>query len=482
MRSLNDYDADSANVMIGGACDKQITEEDKAKKAEELRKKKEYLNWCYELVKARKEGNKEAEKEYSDKLLDYLKAYSLKEIDDLENSEKRTTFLKEQGFTDERIPSMLYNSEEIQKMREEIEQIWADPNAQAETNYILKINAMSLLCLAVFSKYSKTNDFPEIEGTYKLTLPAITTPWGYTYDKIVRKISNERDEFKDSWVGNLNKNLYNQIYLVNALPYISISELLGSSLEKNIWFLGFLPTCNYFDGDKNGNSYWGNPFQFASHDAGHFENVLNGIFNNGTAPFGIPIDQYDYESANNAKIQAFEKLKKFYEYCNDKYKTDLTKLYSIKLFLFYIFHEDTTLSKLLFAKIDNPETTKDAVKLAEDFYQNNAIDGAVERFYNPNDLFGNLPPRIQKIRNPECSEQYNKTDAEKKTIVKDYIVNECLSNFVDAMYEFQKQEGIATGGRRTRKMRKNKYKRSKKITKRHHKKTNKFHRKRKSHK
>jgi hypothetical protein len=63
MRSLNDFDADSANVMIGGACDKQITEEDKHKKTEELKKKKEYLNWCYELVKARKEGNKEAEKD-----------------------------------------------------------------------------------------------------------------------------------------------------------------------------------------------------------------------------------------------------------------------------------------------------------------------------------------------------------------------------------------------------------------------------------
>ena len=478
MRVLNDYDEESPNLMMGGSCDKQITDEDKAKKAEELRKKKEYLNWCYELVKARKEGNKEAEKKYSDKLLDYLKTFVMKEIDNLENSEKRASFLKEQGFKDEQIQSMLYNPEEIQKMREEIEQIWADPNAQAETNYILKINAMSLLCLAVFSKYSKTNDSPEIEGADRLILPAITQPWGYTYDKIVPEIKLQMRGFEDSWLGNSNKETHNQIFLVNTLPYLSISELLEWPLEKNLWFLGFLPTCNYFDGDKNGNTFWGNPFQFAVHDANHFRNVLYSVFNNGTSPFGIPIDEYDYEIAVNAKTQAFEKVKQFYEYCNDKYKTDSTKLYSIKLFLFYIFHEDTTLSKLLFEKIDNPETTKEAVKMAEDFYEDNSLDGAVERFYNPNDLFGSLPARIQKIRNSECSEQYNKTDAEKKAIVKDYIVNECLSNFVDAMYDFQKQEGITSGGRRrrTRKMRKN-YKRGKKMTKRHHKKTGNLRRK-----
>jgi hypothetical protein len=483
MRVLNRYDEEStANVMMGGACDKKSTTEDKSgEKEEELRKKKEYLNWCYELVNARKEGNKEDEKKYSDNLLDYLKTHSLKEIDNLENSEKRTAFLKEQGFKDDQIQYKLYNPEEIKEMKEEIKQIWEDPNAQAETNYILKINAMSLLCLAVFSKHSKTDDYSEIEtDDNRQILPAITPPWGDTYDAIVPAIKHQMRGFEDSWLGNPNKETHHQTFLVNTLPYLSISELLGSSLEKNIWFLGFLPTCNYFDGDKNGNTFWGNPFQFAVHDANHFRNVLYSVFNNGTSPFGIPINEYDYEIGINDKNEAFEKLKQFYAHCNNKYKNkkDSAKLYSIKLFLFYVFHEDTTLSKLLFAKIDDPEETKKIVKSAEDFDEANSLDGAVERFYNPNDLFGSLPARIQNIRNSECSEQYNKTDLEKKTIVKDYIINECLSNFVDAMHEFQKEEEITTGGgRKSRKMQKNKYKRSKKINKSRHKKTGNVHRK-----
>jgi hypothetical protein len=477
MRVLNYYDEESATkTMTGGACGKKTTDDDKsAEKAEELRKKKEYLNWCYELVNARKEGDNEKEKGYSDKLLDYLKTHSLNEIDNLENSEKRTAFLKEQGFKDDQIQNKLYDHNEIQEMKKEIKEIWEDPTAQAETNNILKINAMSLLCLAVFSKHSKTDDHSEIEtDDNRQILPAITPPWGYTYDAIVPEIKRRMRGFEDSWLGNLSKETHHQIFLVNTLPYLSISELLGSSLEKNIWFLGFLPTCNYFDGDKNGNTYWGNPFQFAVHDANHFRNVLYSVFNDGTSPFGIPINEYDYEIGINDKNAAFEKLKQFYVHCNDEYKKDSTKLYSIKLFLFYVFHEDTTLSKLLFAKIDNLEETKKTVESAEDFDGNNSLDGAVERFYNPNDLFGSLPARIKTIRDSECSEQFKKTDAEKKTIVKDYIVNECLSNFVDAMYEFQKKEKITSGGgRKSKKMQKNKYKRSKKINKSRRKKNGK---------
>lgn len=435
MRVISDDEVDP-ELILGGA----VSEEDK-------KKKEEYLNCCYAFVDARHKGDVNAEKEYYNKLLEYLKNFVSAEIDNLGDADKETAFLKNQGFTDEEIEqqSMLFSPEEIENMKKEARDIWS--KAGADENYILNLNIISLLCLGLFSKHSKSNAPPLKETGVKVQV-AITKPWG-NYAETSRAISRNY-YVEDEWKGIENNGNFKQIFIVNIFPYLSITDLLSSSFEKNTWFLGFSTHCNYYDGNYSGSTVWGNPFRFAIHDADHFMNMKSNMFKNGSSPFGIeiPNDPYD-QGFVTAKQNAFDKLKEFYRYCNETYKKDAQKLYSIKLLLFCVVHEDTKLAQVSFDVRETPEKTKTNIKTYKSSYDDNdgiIMDGMLQRFYNKYDLWGSLPKRIK---------DKNSDDA-----IKEYITTECISNFVDALYEFK---NLKTGGRRRTKKSNKKRRKSRKM-------------------
>jgi hypothetical protein len=470
MKVISDVEDESA-LILGGA----MSEEEKKMKGD-------YLTWCYALVEAKRNGDTTNEKEYSDKLLNYLKTRVLQEIDNLGNSEKEQAFLKEQGYTDEEITkgsefykekgiegeninkrtttpqtTLLFSGEEVQKMKEYVEQIWSDPNSLAETNYLLKFNIMSLLCCTLFEINSKNYNKPYKYNTDEAIQEIKFSIFGEDYITIKNKLINEQGGVEIEyygivnqhlWTGDTNENYFKQIFLVNALPFITISDILTGFLEKNVWFLGFSTHYILFD-----NKLWTGPFGFTMHDVAHFNIVFNEMIPYNRSMFNISIpsissmeendenkegtDMYKYRQAAYA---VFNKIKDFYVYCEKNVsKGDKgVKIYSIKLLLFYILHENPEYAPPIFGKIDDPNTFKELVA--------SYVTPGKYRFNNPDDLGGTL---FGKFRTDEFK---NKPESERLEDISDYL-KMCGSNFVDALYEFQKKEGIITGGRKTKRRR-----------------------------
>jgi hypothetical protein len=474
MKVIADDEEDSS-IILGGA----MSEEDKKKKSD-------YLSWCYGLVEAKRSGDTAKQKEYCDKLLDYLKTRVLQEIDNLGNSEKEEAYLKEQGYSDEEITkgsefykekgieheninkrtttpqtSLLFSQEEVQKMKEEAEKMWSDPNFLAETDYLVKLNVMSLLCCTLFEinskNYNKPYKYNTDEAIQEINFPI----FGEDYITIKNKLFNEQgfvvlgdgniSVSQQLWTGDNTVKNFKQICLVNALPFITISDILSAFLEKNVWFLGFSTHFILFD-DK----LWTGPFGFPVHDIAHLTGMIDDMIPDNSTFFNISIpisyDRYSTEENDGNKegtpmykyrqvaYVVFNKIKDFYVYCEKNApKGDKgVKLYSIKLLLFYILHENPEYTKFIFGKIDDPNTFKELVE--------SYVTPGKYRFNNPDDLGGTL---FGKFRTEEFK---NKPESERLEDISDYLKT-CVSNFVDVLYEFQKKEGITTGGRKTKRRR-----------------------------
>jgi hypothetical protein len=396
MKVIADDEEDSSIILGGGECDNYTRDE--------------YVNWCYGIVQARKDSNKEQEKDFSDKLLCALKAFCLRKIDDIADSEKETIRLKEEGYSDDKIPSMLYTPEDIAVMKGEIEEIWnsIDP---AEDNYIQKVNIVSVQCSNMFTHHVKNK----------------LNPRGQEFDiELIINYKNYNDTKKEvskdtEYSGYLINNGVSVFYLISVEP-LFVSHILDGFLEHNIWFLGFETRFLNIDGNN-----WQSPFSFTSHDLGHANGSLSMCY------------RRIYGSNDNTE-KGYESVSNFYKYCKEKYKKGSKELSALQLAIFYVIHEIPHNCNIWFG---------------------NSSWGGFEKsilikpymFLDENALFGILPKRIRQSTEADPSK--------KEELVTNYLKNEVIENFVNTYTSWKRERGITptpeqpttVGGRKTKRRR-----------------------------
>jgi hypothetical protein len=198
--------------------------------------KNEYMESYYGIIEARKAGDTEKEKAYADKLLDSLHNYVKDEIADLADEEKETAHLIEEGSVSEKnlrvftvmsikkqIENMLYTPSEIDLMNKDLDDIFdsIDPN---ETNYIQKVNLVSIQCSLLFTKYAKNKTHPSMDYEGVAKIPEAIENGSYkNYSELkkdikknMRNISNFTQHALQQIEG-YNNQPFDTYYLVNIL-------------------------------------------------------------------------------------------------------------------------------------------------------------------------------------------------------------------------------------------------------------------------
>jgi len=414
-------DEEESSIILGGG---KVTPEQKA----------EYMVSYYGIIDARKAGDKEKEKEYADKLINFLYAFVIKEIEDFSDNEKESAVLKDQGYSDEKIPSMLFTPEEIDAMNQDVAKIWETIDPE-ETDHIFKVNLVSLQCSFLFTKHAKNRKEPGVtKNYYHGILPPIRDNF-YTEYKTLRDnletVVNK--EFITGYTAKQNQlEIY---YLINVLPYISITDMIEAWFMKGIWIVGFSTRFQYTDGNN-----WISPFNFLTHDYGHADNTFY--------CYDIVFGEMRRERTTENRIRTYNLIREFYEYIKTKYDSDKPKLYSIKLLFFTSFHEIGHSCLSYFSNASDKERFKLSLWLTQQHT-------LTSRFSDENDLFLSLPTRIQGKAKDSSTNIINKEE------IKKYFLEECIPNFTTALYDFQKIKGIITGGKKTkkRKIKRNKKKR-----------------------
>ena len=395
----DDYGA--SEIMLGGGdCDGY---EDK----------NQYLQWCYDLVQAEKDGNKENEKAFSDKLLCALKAFCIKEIDEMADSDKEREKLKDEGYSDTIIPSMLYTPEKIKKMKDEIDKIWESMEL-IEDNYTQKVNIVSIQLLSMFTFNLNTSKIPDKDKNALLYLRSLE----YTDYNVTRDTFNKYPDTLKCLSGYNDKGL--PIYFLICIYNLTVSNILDSLFEHNLWFLGFSSRFLYIDGD------WGSPWYYSIHDTEHWE---------------ISVAEHEpcykfVHGANNDINKGFEIIREFYRHCKQYGNNALG--YSLKVAIFLAIHEFGQGSdcKIWFSDPTNP-TFKDGII-------DNYINKKIDRFTNKNDLFELLPRRIKDEVNS------GETEEKRQEIVMRYFYDEVVESFVKEYAKFMHER---KGGRKTKKCR-----------------------------
>ena len=447
MKIIADEEEDS--VIVGGG---EISPEDKSK----------YKDSYYGIIQARKDGDKEKEKECADKLLAALRAYLDNEIKDLDDKDNETIRLKEEGFKDEQIQSMLFTNEEIESIKQDLNEIWTsiDPN---ETDYILKVNLVSIQCSCLFSVYAKNVKYEEVN------FKDIFSEIDYKNYNVLKNYFNTKTIFvkqtkylrylsytRANVAGYSNENGFETYYLINMLPYISTTEMMDAWFEKNIWMIGFSTRYQYADND-----YY-SPIGFLNHDYQHayFSKKCYDVPFGGNRPEPHEEKEYPYY---DKRSENYKLISEFYGYVKNKYNADKPKLYSIKLIIFMGFHELGDKCEYYFTNASNTNSAINTLSTKLDI--SNRTD-MVSRFFDENDLYLSLPSRIRK--------EIEKDSEKKGEIIVNYINGYCLTNFINALEEFQKSKGlikegkglIKEGGKKTkkRKTRRNKKRRKTRRT------------------
>jgi hypothetical protein len=412
MKVIADDEEDSAIVLGGG----KVTPEEK----------KEYMVSYYGIIDARKESNKEKEKEYADKLLEELRSYLEKEVEDLSDNGKETERLKEEGYSEDKIPSMLFSTEEIHQITEDIVKIW-DSIDPEETDHILKVNLVSIQCSYLFTKYAKNREAP---GKFNRIGEGNMAPIQDNFYTDYKAFKNNLElmGLHEFVVGYTNNPTELEIYyLINMLPFISLTDMIEAWQLKSIWIVGFSTRFQYTDGNN-----WNNPIDFLTHDYLHARNSFycyNTVFGGNSR-----------KMTTDNRIRTFNLIKDFYDYVTNKYDNDKPKLYSIKLLIFTAYHEPGNMCISYFTNASN----QDQFKLSLWGAQQHTF---ISRFSDENDLFLSLPPRIRdKAMNAE-------TNIIDKEVIKAYFLEECIPNYTTELHEFQREKNLFSGGRRTRRQR-----------------------------
>jgi hypothetical protein len=394
----------------------------------------------YGIIDARKAGDKEKEKEYADKLLESLHNYVKDEIADLADKEKETARLIEEGSVENesQAENMLYTPDDIVSMNKDLEDIFNSSIKSEETNYIQKVNLVSIQCSLLFTKYAKNKTHPSFSDNQGVaSIPEAIKNGSYkNYSNLKTNIKKNMGNTSNfslhalehiegyKHIEGYNNQPFDTYYLVNILPYISITEMMDAWFTKGIWMIGFSTRYQFTDGSRS----WYSPITFLFHDTLHVVNVFE--------CYGSEIGIGDKLKKMNAKITKalaakHNFIKNFYEYVKDKYNDKKEVLYSIKIIIFTAFHEDTNDCNTYFGNADNvSEFEKSLLKLFKRYNYS--------RFEDKNDLYLLLPARIRKEENSEVVDSY---------------IQECIRNYSVALNDYQKEQGMKflSGGKKTKK-------------------------------
>jgi len=354
--------------------------------------KNEYFKLCIEIVQSRINKNISIEKEYSYILLNTIKNHILKEIDNLLNKDKETEILLKLGYLHYRIPNMLFTLNEINIIKNEIENIWTSYQNIEDTNYIGKVNIISLFFLLTLSKYSK-NKYPPFGKKNCPEIPDNYEDYYHLKDDINYRFRNE------IVIGSITEPF---AYFLPCIFDLTHKDLLYYWFEYKIWFLGIKIHYSYVDSVNN----WGSPKFFYSHDAAHSISS----FRHYNCIYG----------SENDKNKAYKILSSYYKYCKIKYENINDSLLNILLFCIFIgTHEGSVY--LYFGNTTNKN------KFKYDILNN--IDKTIKRLCDDYDLFNLLPKYIKnKVHNKEHEYKYE--------IVKQHLF-ECITIHTDELYDWQ---------------------------------------------
>ena len=404
--------------------------------------KNKYMESYYGIIDARKAGNKEMEKEYADELLDSLHNYVKDEIADLADKEKETARLIEEGSAENKSQAekMLYTPDEIDSMNKDLEDIFNSSIDPTETNHIQKVNLVSVQCSLLFTKYAKNKTHPLLSDNVGVfasipNIPNIPIPNAIKNGSYKNYIELKKDIINN--MGNTtnfslhalqhieghSNQPFDTYYLVNILPYISITEMMDAWFTKGIWMIGFSTRYQFTDGSKS----WFSPIAFLFHDTLH----VVGAFDCYGSGIGIGSKPKKINDKKGRIAANHNFIKNFYEYVKDKYKDKKDVLYSIKIIIFIAIHEQDIDCKKYFSNVSDKLTVfKESLwKLYEDYSR---------RIEDKNDLYLLLPARIRKENNSELVTSY---------------IQECIHNYSVALNDYQKEKNMKflSGGKKTKK-------------------------------
>jgi len=410
--------------------------------------KNEYMESYYGIIEARKAGDTEKEKAYADKLLDSLHNYVKDEIADLADKEKETARLIEEGSVENesQAENMLYTPDDIVSMNKDLEDIFNSSIKSEETNYIQKVNLVSIQCSLLFTKYAKNKTHPSLLDNAVVfasipnipNIPNIPIPNAIKNGSYKNYIELKKDIIKNmgntsnfslhapQHIEGYSNQPFDTYYLVNILPYISITEMMDAWFTKGIWMIGFSTRYHFTDGSRQ----WYSPITFLFHDTLHAVNAFECYGS------GIGIGKKPPKKMNDKTTKALAAkhnfIKNFYEYVKDEYKDKKDVLYSIKIIIFTAFHEEINDCDKYFGNVsDNVSGFKESLwKLLKGYY--------FSRIEDKNDLYLLLPARIRNNNNSDVVTSY---------------IQECIHNYSVALNDYQKEQGMKflSGGKKTKK-------------------------------
>jgi hypothetical protein len=319
--------------------------------------------------------------------------------------DKERAKLKEEGYIDAIIESMLYTEEEIQKMKDEIDEIWKSMDLIEDNS--LKVNIVSIQLLTMFSFNLKTTIKPP-DGKKNVALD-LASGFNYTDFYTTRNYFKKSTNEFACLSGHNDKGL--PFYFLISIYNLTVSNILDSLFEHNLWLLGFSSRFLYIDG------LWGSPWYYAIHDTEHWD-------------ISIACHEPCYKfvhGANNDINEGFKIICNFYKYCKNEHGNTALG-YSLKVAIFLAIHEFGTASD---GKIWFSDPT-DQIKFKKGIIVN-YINEMIDRFTNKNDLFELLPRRIR-----EQVDAVEREEEKRKEIVMRYFHDEVVQSFVIEYAKFLK--------------------------------------------
>lgn len=282
-----------------------------------------------------------------------------------------------------------YPEEKKEKMRNDIEYIFRTID-HTDTNYIGKINIVSIQCIMVFTENCKNpsqvfevnsnNVYKEYiilrNGDWKdykimrsnLMSDSLNTFYKLFYKSkdefamLLRRIASAKAggvaaaEDKEPYTTNEDPN--EMIFLITVMKFFTLDEIIISFLD-NVIFCGISSNYTYADGR------YLTPFEFIEHDITHGNNYKDICF----------------ERIGQSRIN----IKSFYNYCMKK-SLEHADMYAIKFIVFLLIHETWC---DFFPYTEESVETINEEKILNSLLTTNLCN--INRFVNINDLGLSIP-------------------------------------------------------------------------------------------
>jgi hypothetical protein len=229
----------------------------------------------------------------------------------------------------------------------------------ADTNFVGKINIISLQCIILFTDICHDSLIPfkvNINNSYNTYIKLFTGDW--------KNYSVMKSYLQDITISGYYNVLYPSktqelTYIIVMIKYFTLDEIITSFLD-NIIFCGITLTNTYAD------SRYMTPFEFVEHDIVHGSNY----------------QEICYERIGQSK----DNIKSFYDYCKIK-NLNKSDMYCIKFMIFLLIHE--TWCDFF------PTNQYECEKLNNNIIFNAMTNTGlckIDRFINLNDLGLTIPP------------------------------------------------------------------------------------------